>query len=550
MANRDLVAVKVPRTISCVSSGLFSRPYTVPSNQTYEVTYTLTNPHQICSTQKRYRQFRELKDSLPSADLPNFPEKVIFNSRKSAVIEERRGLLQAWLQAILSSPQLKPHLVVFLGVSLEWSNAVTGASEAEQSVLDFLSRVETDPLKKLSTLTMLDMSLFGVKSRIAMETLRRLIDMLMLLCADYMSGCKAIRILSKLLSREWYREHETAQTEWLSLGPDRLRAMGLDLHLLRLMSSDTREEAFSMFKIIYDLWLSQGKSLLLYIVISIQLNDNQEALDLFERWNEGKFANCPVPMEDTSWRKLECGDFSPDICIYFRLMRDYVELKVGIRVKTTTNRVLQCLIDPMHRGRWDKTLIGAQERTMEFNFEVGGSMVLIRLVYELTTQWSNRIIVNFRSKDDSPMMYLSRHELIPGKLPLPGLPRASSKKKQPPELEEMSPMVQAEQEREEGEQYTLLKYYALAAKPFAKAFFSDMLGETSRLQKIFLSLKQYAEETLIEAIRSPCSSFISAVERKSLTPTAVKRSRRALYLATVTLDDQVIDSRLVRRMFQ
>jgi len=263
---RDVVAVAVPRAQTCVEPGFFGRHFTVRLTQTYEVVYTLSSPTEACSVQKRYRQFRELRDSLDSSTLPTFPEKLLFKSRKSAVIEERRGLLQAWLQAILSSPQLKPHLTAFLGVSLPSNSTVSWVSSEEQSVLDFLSRVESDPRMKLSSLTVLDTSLFSGKAHISLPYLQRLIDLLTLLSADYLSGCKAISVLSKLLSREMYRDHETVQAEWLALGPERLRAMGLDLHLMRLMCADTREEAFHLFKIIYDLWLPMGKAFLMRIV--------------------------------------------------------------------------------------------------------------------------------------------------------------------------------------------------------------------------------------------------------------------------------------------
>jgi len=263
---REVVVVEMPRALTCVGPGFFGRHYTVSHRQTYEVVYTLSSPTEVCTVQKRYRQFRELRDSLSAAALPPFPEKLIFKSRKSAVIEERRGLLQAWLQAILCLPQLKAPLTAFLGICLAPPCAVPWLSPEEQSVQDFLSRVETDPRMKLSSLAVLDNSLFSGKAHLSLDSLRRLIDLLTLLCADYVSGCKAIRVLYKLLSRETFREHETVQAEWLALGPERLRAMGLNLHLLRVMCADTREEAFHLFKIVYDLWLPMGKTFLLRIV--------------------------------------------------------------------------------------------------------------------------------------------------------------------------------------------------------------------------------------------------------------------------------------------
>ncbi len=261
----------------------------------------------------------------------------------------------------------------------------------------------------------------------------------------------------------------------------------------------------------------------------------------------------PVINAETCWRALPCADNSADLCIYFRLFSDFVEFKAGLRVSVPSNRLVQCLLDPIHRSKWDPTLTTYQEGAMDFALDIRGTTISLHLHYALSHQWPNLLVINFKSSEEeaSKQQFLSRYVLVPGLHPLPRTPQASTERtKMFPEIQESSaPLLSEFSAGEVSEQHTLLKYYALVARPLARLYLPDMLGESSRLQKMFLGFKRYAEEAAPCQNRSPCSSFIGAVERKSLTPTAANKAKRRLYLST-TVDDQVLDSRLVRRMFQ
>lgn len=258
---RELVAIEVPKAHICGSPGLFGRSFAV-----YEVRFRLSHPTESGCVTKRYREFRSLYETLPASSLPVFPAKRYFERLKATVIEERRTLLQTWLQAVASVQPLSRELMNFLGVG---PVKLIGPylSEQEKAIVDFENEVESDSRAKLRALDCLSRRLFsGKQHSIRVEYLRRLLDLLVTLSADHIAGGKALSILCSLTSREHYTEAPTVVQEWLSLGPDRLRAMTLNLHLLQYMSRDSREEAFQLFKIIYDLWSSVGKTLLLKLV--------------------------------------------------------------------------------------------------------------------------------------------------------------------------------------------------------------------------------------------------------------------------------------------
>lgn len=234
------------------------------------------------------------------------------------------------------------------------------------------------------------------------------------------------------------------------------------------------------------------------------------------------------------------------------MISDFVEFQAGLRVAVPCTRLVQCLLDPAHRSQWDSNLTGCSEGMMDFAFEMNGSTVTVHLRSHLVHQWPNRLLITFRSSEKDPVerQFISKYVLVPGEHPLPSTPKASVERtKLFPDLEESpSPLLSESSALDATDHHTLLQYYAVASRHLARLYLPDMLGESTRLQRMFLAFKRYAEEAAPCQLRSPCSSFIGAVERKSLTPTSVKRAKRALYLTAV--DDQVLDSRLARRMFQ
>lgn len=103
-----MVRVVIPTHVQTKSRG--GHPFTVYPVEVYN------NGRSHC-VERRYRDFyelhSELKRTLTSSALPDFPPKKIRNLT-SRVIEERRLRLQTYLQTLLSHPPLPPPLVSFL----------------------------------------------------------------------------------------------------------------------------------------------------------------------------------------------------------------------------------------------------------------------------------------------------------------------------------------------------------------------------------------------------------------------------------------------------
>jgi hypothetical protein len=92
--------------------------------------------------ERRYRDFHdlhsELKKNVDTSSLPDFPPKKLRNLSPK-VIEERRHLLEKYLQCVLSYSVIHPSLQTFLGLS---SDSMIGTSIMKTSLCDSIQQDE------------------------------------------------------------------------------------------------------------------------------------------------------------------------------------------------------------------------------------------------------------------------------------------------------------------------------------------------------------------------------------------------------------------------
>jgi len=527
MMERQLVVVEVPKAHVCASPGLFGRSFAV-----YEVRFTLSNPSETGCTTKRYREFRSLYQSLPASSLPAFPAKRYFERLKASVIEERRTLLQTWVQAAARARPLAKELLDFLGVGPAVPIGPYLSVE-EKVVVDFEAEVEADSRAKLRALDALTVGLFAGRPSIRVEYLRRLLDLLVTLSADHTAGGGALSVLCKLTSREQYADAATVLQEWLSLGPDRLRAMGLNLHLLKQMARDTREEAFQLFNRIYDLWGILGRPLMLKLVRSSQLNESSDALALFERWRQGKLClGLEKPQAvSQAWRTVSLPKSSADFSLKYRFLGTGIEVDAEIRIEAEAESVLELVLLPEERRKWDLRIQSVRllegdvlsAGSTELKLGLGDEEKALILTFCVTSKLPV-LTADFRLKDSVSSESLETYTLSP-------VPEAEIV---PTETQSacLIPKVTAEDSEDSGEDSDsgcLLRYTAHYSKELGKAVLPDLIGESESFLHSFVNLKRLAEKgSLCPA--SSCDHLSAAVERKSLTPkdrSQNKRNRRS-----------------------
>jgi hypothetical protein len=524
MMERHLVAIEVPKAHICVSTGLFGRSFAV-----YEVRYTLSNPSQTDCTTKRYREFRTLHQSLGVSPLPTFPAKRYFERLKASVIEERRTLLQAWLQAVAKVGPLTKELLDFLGVG---PAVPIGPylSEEEKAVVDFEREVEADSRAKLRALDGLTVGLFAGKQYIRVEYLRRLLDLLVILSADHTAGGKALSILCRLTSREHYADAATVLQEWLSLGPERLRTMGLNLHLLQQMSRDTREEAFQLFKRIYDLWGSLGRTLMLKLVRARQLNESSEALLLFERWRQGKLSLGKSKPQEVSqaWRTVVSPKSASDFSLKYRFLGTGVEVSAEIRIDTDAESVMELVLFPEERKKWDLRIQSVRllegdalsRGTTELKLDLGEEEKALILNFSVSTKSPGLIVADYHIKDGSSAESLETYTFS----------SVSEASTEPTEsqsayiLPEVAPEDSEDSIESTDSAVCLLRYTAHYPKSLGKAILPDLTGESENLEHSLENLKRLAEKGCL-CLSSSYDHLSAAVARKSLTPKDHKHSR-------------------------
>ena len=514
---RHLVAIEVPKAHICASTGLFGRSFAV-----YEVRFTLSNPSQTDCTTKRYREFRTLHQSLPVSPLPTFPAKRYFERLKASVIEERRTLIQAWLQAVAKAGPLTKELLDFLGVG---PAVPIGPylSEEEKAVVDFEREVEADSRAKLRALDGLTVGLFAGKQFIRVEYVRRLLDLLVILSADHTAGGKALSILCRLTSREHYADAATVLQEWLSLGPERLRTMGLNLHLLQQMSRDTREEAFQLFKRIYDLWGGLGRTLMLKLVRTRQLNESSEALLLFERWRKGKLSLGKSKPQEVSqaWRMVISPKSPSDFSLKYRFLGSGIEVRAEIRIEADAESVMELVLFPQERKKWDLRIQSVRliegdalsRGTTELKLDLGEEEKALFLNFSVSTKSPGLIIADYHVKDGIPTESLETYTFSSVSETIT-VPTESQSAYIIPEV----PPEDSEDSLESADSAVcFLHYTAHYPKSLGKAILPDLTGESEHFQQSFGNLKRLAEKGSL-CLSASCDHLSAAVARKSLTP--------------------------------
>lgn len=217
--------------------------------------YSLTNHATAVSVFRRYSEFYRLRELVlrEMKDLEGipFPKKRLLRSCTPQNVENRRVTLETWLISLAKRDQLCCLLLDFL-------SAIKASEEAKRSVpnagetiiVATIAKLAAQPHMRLSTLESFENEFFRVGNAVSQDFLLALIQKIVPLCGDNYTGCKAISILSKLISRASNRSFTEAIRALRSLPLESLREIHLERHLLKAMQVDTGEESFRLLQLL------------------------------------------------------------------------------------------------------------------------------------------------------------------------------------------------------------------------------------------------------------------------------------------------------------
>lgn len=402
--------VRIPHTTTRTSGSIFTKKYTVISTQVYEVKL-IVHSHTYTSF-KRYSELREFKHSINSK-LVNyslkFPTKRWPAPSKSSDIEQRRRLLELWVNSVLLIENCRIALMVFLG--MEASNAIIFSNSlicepckhnrSEQLIMILANRITANPLKKGKALMYFEKDFFETKKKPSSEKFKLLAKHLAHLCGENGIGSKALDILYKLISRAHYLHFESFLASLCSLNVQNLRHMKLDLHILKKYGGDSSQQAFDVLKILQACFSSDSN-----FAINL-LNGSEEAYKLYLNWSNNLSGSYPEIIRNTQseWVHLDCEESSSQMKIGYRVDKGKLEIIVELIINAELDRIIQAITVPEDRKMWDYRLCNMT--TADIKEDSGVSIFEYRSRSGLLSLTFDRKVIKYDS-ENAEIMFESR----------------------------------------------------------------------------------------------------------------------------------------------
>ena len=269
------VVITIPNTLTKTSGSLFSRSYTVKPTQLYEIHVRISKNCEIIAS-KRYSELLSLSEIVipiqlkpiimqERISLPKFPEKR-FKKLNESLVTQRRLEIENWLRCAIRHQFLANKIYDFLDFVQETSNTDTKAkvNPDEIQILDFVDKVKTTSNNRMKLIENFSWQFFSKKRIVQQEIIGKLVECLIPLCGDDFLGSKALDILSKLTTGDYFRDFTMVSKELSKFPPEILKTMNLHEYLTKKRFSDSQLQAYTLCKILEE---SLGKANLYEIVI-------------------------------------------------------------------------------------------------------------------------------------------------------------------------------------------------------------------------------------------------------------------------------------------
>jgi len=553
-----LIYVALPNTRLRTSPGLFQSKYTVRFKQEYEIQFARIGCPVAQSVFRRYRQFHHLNRDLQGTEgmqEARFPQKQALNNLKTEVVLKRRLELEQWLRAVAALQACHRLLYEFLGLEGSQPLEPHNHSFGENFLTLTLHRLISEPHMKLATLEFFDKRFFPRAGSLHPDFILVFLHFLLPLISDDYAGAQALCVLHSLISRKKFKgAGEVVRTVPLLTKED-IKKARLETHLLERYFRGTRESACEVFKVIYEECVSQGRELVLELVLSTQLNQNSAAFTVFETWYSAQLEEAQSVQSAVSETPWGCK-VSPngDVKIRYRAIGKVVESEISITVSASLERIVQTILQPDLRCLWDLrvsscALLPSDSQTsfrVRIEFESGGVIHEIEGMMRVEREGNRKAMIHFEAtlemlSTSYEIVSCGRHSDLPccsgSCQSLPCLsPHDSDQSFTPTFTPPIDPMEEPIQEKCS----VLVRNYG--GEAVAKLFIPDLLGEENVFLHTWMKFKSVAEGELpVQSPEDLSESLNSALLRKSLRSFSGKKSaQEARDLSTRKLE---------RRMF-
>ena len=333
------------------SKGFFSRSFTVNPKQVYQIK-TVIDYSDMFYCHKRYSELLDFSQFLApyiekyGVIVPEFPKKYL-NPSKS-IIEERKSKLQDWLQSIAKCPKLFNKLCNFLNINTDYLlKNDEDLHPDDLYVREFISLLQNDSNQKLSILKIFSMKFLARRRKINSDSTVRLLESLIPLIPKPIFSGIVLDLLVKMMSREYFSVSSSVVKDFCELPITLLQSICLNEILT---SSRTGEsQVLELLKLIK----SSSPSLnLLQLVITTQLNQSHQALNIFENWSNTSIT--PKVKSSASIDALWSVLYSNEkFRISFKSNLNQLDLDINLNLNSTLTTLIDLITNPCDRIKWD-----------------------------------------------------------------------------------------------------------------------------------------------------------------------------------------------------
>ena len=362
----EVVDIVITNTSTKRQNTFLGKFFTVLSTQIYHIkVYTAVD---LFIVSKRYSQFLSLHTQLrktlnESSNLPQFPGKTLF-PMSSKIIENRKSLLGIWLQSLIKRNICKGLIHRFLKVHKH--TASNSISPDEAIVLKFLTNIAQDPHRKTAFLDNFENEFFVRRREISIETTESLLILLISLCTDHKCWSKPMDILSKLMNRDFSKFYEKTQEVFVGLSSEVLRQVKFNLYLKKEINPDCQAKAYQLLQLV------QGNNfedrvILREIVRDIQLNHDEEAIGIYEKWGACELIS---PQKHIRSQMISLVN-TKELNLEYVIQEKALIVTGCFETRTKLSRLFNLITVPDYRKEWDLRLEDM------FEFEDGHRMTYL-----------------------------------------------------------------------------------------------------------------------------------------------------------------------------
>lgn len=162
------------------------------------------------------------------------------------LIDKRRLEIEAWMNEAVKFPSLTQLIFNFLNISIEGKISRSKKPCLDDMVKEFVNKINSTTTNRMNLIENFEWSFFSNKAAVHPDTISLLLQCLIPLCSDEFIGIKVLDLISKLTTRDYFRDFSVALSTLSSFPPCFLSEMFLNEYLSKRRFGDSQVQAYKI----------------------------------------------------------------------------------------------------------------------------------------------------------------------------------------------------------------------------------------------------------------------------------------------------------------